>query len=68
MRVSIVDGRGPAAQAGLESGDLLLALNGTRVSDAEEVNKVLARDQSRTTLVMAIGRGAWEYTLTFPLD
>jgi serine protease Do len=68
MRVSIVDGRGPAAQAGQESGDLLLALNGTRVSDAEEVNKVLARDQSRTTLVMAIGRGAWEYALTFPLD
>jgi serine protease Do len=68
MRISIVDGRGAAAEAGLETGDLLIALNGTRVSDVEDVNKILARDQNRSTLVMAVGRGAWEYTLTFPLD
>jgi len=68
LRISIVDGHGAAAQAGLEAGDTLLALNGTAVADAEGVNKVLARDQSRTTLVMIVGRGAWEYTLTFPLN
>ena len=68
LRISIVDARGAAARAGLESGDTLLALNGTEVHDAEEINKVLARDQSRTTLVMVVGRGGWEYTLTFPLD
>jgi serine protease Do len=68
LRISIVDARGAASQAGLETGDTLLALNGTAVADAEEVNKVLARDQSRTTLVMIVGRGAWEYTLTFPLN
>ncbi len=68
LRISIVEGRGAAAQAGLETGDTLLALNGTAVADAEDVNKVLARDQSRTTLVMIVGRGAWEYTLTFPLN
>jgi hypothetical protein len=43
-------------------------LNGNEVRDMEDVNKILARDQSRTTLVMVIGRGRWEYTLTFPLD
>ena len=59
---------GAAAQAGLETGDALLALNGTAVADTDDVNKVLARDQSRTTLVMVVGRGSWEYTLTFPLD
>ena len=68
LRISIVDGHGAASQAGLDSGDTLLALNGTAVADTEDVNKILARDQSRTTLVMVVGRGTWEYTLTFPLD
>jgi serine protease Do len=68
LRISIVDAKGAAAQAGLETGDTLLALNGAAVTDLEEVNKILARDQSRTTLVMIVGRGSWEYTLTFPLN
>jgi S1-C subfamily serine protease len=68
LRISIVDAKGAAAQAGLETGDTLLALNGAAVTDLDEVNKVLARDQSRTTLVMIVGRGSWEYTLTFPLN
>jgi serine protease Do len=68
LRISVVNGRSAAARAGLESGDLLLALNGTEVSDVEDVNKILARDHSRTTLWMVVGRGAWQYTLTFPLD
>ena len=68
LRISIVNPRGPAARAGLESGDVLQALNGTAVRDVEDVNKVLSRDHSRTTLVMVIARGGWDYTLTFPLD
>ena len=55
-------------RATLSSGDTLLGLNGTAVADVEDVNKVLSRDQSRTTLVMIVGRGSWEYTLTFPLN
>ena len=68
LRISIVDARGAAAQAGLETGDTLLGLNNTAVADVEDVNKVLSRDQSRSTLVMVVGRGGWEYTLTFPLS
>ncbi len=68
LRISIVNGRSAAARAGLESGDLLLALNGTEVNEVEDVNKILARDHSRTTLWMVVGRGVWQYTLTFPLD
>ena len=68
LRISIVDAKGAAAQAGLETGDMLLAVNGGAVTDLEEVNKILARDQSRSTLVMIVGRGSWEYTLTFPLN
>ncbi len=68
LRITVVDPRGAAAKAGLENGDVLIALNGTEVRNAEEVNRVLARDQNRTTLVMEVARGRFAYTLTFPLN
>ncbi len=68
MRISVTDRTGPAARAGIESGDYLLALNGNRVSNVADVNHVLQRDHSRTTLWMEVGRGRYAYTLTFPLD
>ncbi len=68
LSISITDSRGAAAHAGLENGDILLALNGTQVDEVEDVNKILQRDHSRTTLWMLVGRGAWQYTLTFPLN
>jgi serine protease Do len=68
LRITIADEKGAAARAGLESGDLLLAINGTEVDAVEDINKVLQRDHSRTTLWMAVGRGGWQYTLTFPLN
>jgi serine protease Do len=68
LQISIIDRNGAAAHAGLESGDTLLALNNTRVNDTEDVDRVLQRDYNRSTLWMAVGRGRYEYTLTFPLD
>jgi S1-C subfamily serine protease len=68
LRITIVDPKGAATRAGLESGDSLLALNGTEVKEVEDVNKILQRDHSRTTLWMVVGRGSWQYTLTFPLN
>jgi serine protease Do len=68
LRITVADPRGAAAKAGLENGDVLIALNGTEVRDAEEVNRIFARDQNRTTLVMEVARGRFAYTLTFPLD
>jgi S1-C subfamily serine protease len=68
VRINVTDRDGPAARAGIESGDLLLALNGNRVSNVADVNHVLQRDHSRTTLWMEVGRGRYAYTLTFPLD
>jgi serine protease Do len=68
LQITIVDQRGAAARAGLETGDAMLALNGTEVNDVEGVNKILQRDHSRTTLWMVAGRGSWQYTLTFPLS
>jgi serine protease Do len=68
LRISVVDPRGAAARAGLENNDILLGLNGTEVRDAADVNRVFARDQNRTTLVMEVARGRFAYTLTFPLE
>ncbi|HEX7252287.1 MAG TPA: trypsin-like peptidase domain-containing protein [Thermoanaerobaculia bacterium] len=68
LQITIADRDGPAARAGLETGDLLLALNNSRVNDTEDVDKVMQRDYNRSTLQLAVGRGRYEYTLTFPLD
>jgi len=68
LRINVTDRAGAAARAGIETGDLLLALNGTRVAGVNDVNHVLQRDHSRTTLWMEVGRGRYAYTLTFPLD
>ena len=68
LRIAVVDRDSPAARQGLQSGDTLLALNGTRVEDLEDVNRILQRDHNRTTLLMEVGRGRYAYILTFPLD
>jgi len=68
LRITVVDRTGLAARAGIETGDILLSLNGTRVSDIESVNRILQRDHNRTTVWMDVGRGRYAYTLTFPVD
>ena len=68
LRINVADRSGPAARAGIENGDLLVALNGNRVAGVNDVNHVLQRDHSRTTLWMEVGRDRYAYTLTFPLD
>jgi S1-C subfamily serine protease len=68
LRINVVDGNADAADRGIESGDLLLGLNGSRVSTVDDVNRIIQRDYNRTTLLMEVGRGRFAYTLTFPLD
>lgn len=60
--------RGSAADgAGLQAGDTVLGVNGERVRELTEVNRLLARDHSRSSLLLMIGRGRFAYNLTFPL-
>ena len=66
--ITVTERGGAAANAGLETGDLLLALNNARVKTTEDVDSVLKRDYNRSTLWMEIGRGRFSYTLSFPLD
>ncbi len=68
LAITITERDGLAARAGLETGDLLIGLNGTEVRDTEDVDRVLQRDYNRSTLLMEIARGRFSYTLTFPLD
>jgi len=68
LRITVLDRDGAAARAGIESGDSLLAVNGTRVQSVDDVNRILQRDHNRTTVWMEVGRGRYAYTLTFPLD
>ena len=68
LRISLLDRGGAAARAGIETGDFLLAVNGSRVQSVDDVNRILQRDHSRTTVWMEVGRGRYAYTLTFPLD
>ncbi|MDW8064589.1 MAG: M50 family metallopeptidase [Anaerolineae bacterium] len=49
----------PAAQAGLQSGDLIVALDGVSVSTTEEVRR-LARERQGQTVTLRIRRGEIE--------
>jgi serine protease Do len=66
--ISVIERGGAAANAGLETGDLLLSLNNTRVKTTDDVDNVMKRDYNRSTLWMEVGRGRFSYTLSFPLD
>ncbi len=68
LRISVVDRDGLAAQAGLKSGDALLALNGTAVRTLDDVDHVLQRDLNKASVLVEIGRGRFSYSLTLPLE
>ena len=68
VRITVVDRDGLAAQAGLKTGDILLAVNGTAVRDVEDVDRILQRDLNKPSVLIEIGRGRFSYTLTLPLD
>jgi serine protease Do len=66
--ITVAERGGAATNAGLETGDILLALNNTQVKTTEDVDNVLKRDYNRSTLSMVVGRGRVAYNWSFPLD
>jgi serine protease Do len=68
LRITVVDRDGLASQAGLKTGDVLLAVNGTAVRTIEDVDHVLQRDLNKPSVLIEIGRGRFSYSLTLPLD
>jgi serine protease Do len=55
--VESVEEKGPAAQAGLRVGDVLLQVNNQDIQSAEQFNAVVAKLDRRKTLVMLVRRG-----------
>jgi serine protease Do len=67
LRITRVERSSAAERAGLAPGDYLVGLNGDEVHTEKEAEAILNRDFNRTTLLMTVARGGWQYTLTFPL-
>jgi len=57
-----------ADDAGLADGDTVLQVNGEGVRTVEEVNRVVGREYTRSSLMLVIGRGAYAYQLPFPMS
>ena len=57
----------PGDEAGLAAGDGVRAINGETVKTLADVNRVLARDYTRSSVLLVVQRGAFAYNLTFPL-
>lgn len=57
----------PADEAGFTAGDVLLGVNGQRVRSLSDVNEILTRDYLRSSVLLAIGHGGFQYHFTFRL-
>jgi serine protease Do len=68
LRITRVVRRSAADRAGLAADDYVVGLNGEAVGGTKEAETILNRDFNKTTLLVVVARGAFEYTLTFPLD
>jgi Do/DeqQ family serine protease len=56
-----------AEQIGLESGDVIVGINGTEVSSVRALNDELIRGAERSSIVLSVARGRYVYNLTFPM-
>jgi N-acetyl-anhydromuramyl-L-alanine amidase AmpD len=62
-RISHVVPGAPAAAAGLQAGDLVLAVNGQPTPDAAAVGDLLVRASPGQALAVRVERGGWRFTL-----
>jgi serine protease Do len=68
LTVADVIRESPADAKGIERGDLVLAVNGQKVTSMEELNREVQQSFGRSGLVVVVARGAYAYTLTFRLE
>jgi len=54
----------PAAEAGLEAGDVIVAVDGRRVEDLGDLRRMVGREQPGTELVFEVRRGDEELELS----
>jgi Do/DeqQ family serine protease len=65
--VDEVISRSRAAEVGLTSGDLIVGVNGTEVSDTRQLNSQLIAGADRSSIVLTVARGRYAYNVTFPM-
>lgn len=65
--VVAVDPAGPAAQAGVQPGDLILAVNQQEVSDLASFNRAAKRAQTARSVVLLLQRDQMTLYVAFPL-
>jgi serine protease Do len=65
--VSAVNPGSPAARAGLERGDVIVAFNGQPVSDSNNLRNMVAATQPNTAATLQVVRNRREQTLTATL-
>ncbi len=68
LTVADVVRESPADAKGIERGDLVLAVNGQKVTSMEDLNREVQQSFGRSGLVVVVARGAYAYTLTFRLE
>ena len=57
-----------ADEAGLSAGDAVLQVNGEGVGNVEDVNRIIGREHTRSSVMLVIGRGPFAYQLPFPMS
>jgi len=57
-----------ADDTGLDSGDTVLQVDGEAVADVADVNRIVGREHTRSSLMLVIGRGAFAYQVPFPMS
>lgn len=67
VAVVAIDPAGPAAQAGVQPGDLILAVNQQEVADLASFNRAAKRAQSSRRVVLLIQRDQMTLYIAFPL-
>jgi len=67
VQVVAVDPTGPAAQAGVQPGDLILAVNQEEVPDLTSYNRAVKRAQKSSNVVLLIQRDQMTLYVAFPL-
>jgi serine protease Do len=65
--ISDVNSGSRGASVGLQSGDVIVGVNGTEVRSSADLNNELTKAVERSSIVLSVARGRYIYNLTFPM-